>query len=908
MASPDLLKVYNGTFTQKYSVLTCDSAYVYTKLNTFDAFGHVVITQGDTLHVYSDKLNYNDNTKIALLTENVKMVEKDAVLTTNWLNYNTATKVGTYIDGGKIVNKENTLTSRNGYYYANTRDVYFRYDVVTNGPDALIRTDTMRYNSGTKITYFYGPTRIFGKKDKDTLYTENGTYNTKTEQAFFGKRNRYSQGTKSLKGDSLFYDKLKGYGKAIRNITFEDTEQRMVLKGHLGEYFRKEEKAVVTQNPYVVLISEEKDTTKKVATVDPAKTPKITDGVSSAISTATTLLPGGKLLDNPASIAGVLPLNKVDSLTKAMGAQPGLKNALTPANIKTADSLAKLKSTQAAIKAAMPLASSKMADSIKRAATKALVTGKAPTVTSAQKKAVTQVVGNFGVAVPAPKPATVKPAPAKAPAIVKYVTPKAPPRIPDPVYTGPDLHLNDPKPKNTPGIKRDTMFIGADTLETRMVTFKTLKELQEKRRLAGIVDPNRKIVPPVVPYTLKNLPKVLETIPPKFPYLAYPPFKERPLPYLPKKDTVAKVEPAKKPDLKPKPKPDPKKIAADSVLKAKRLADSIKLAKMQLPDTARVRILSAHHNVRIFRADLQGRADSLFYSSSDSIIRNYVKPMYWTQGAQLSGDTINLQLKNKKADYMDVFPKSFVVYIEKKDSTHFNQIGGKRIQFWFKENKISRVFVTGNAETIYNKRSDKTDAVTDLYRSISSTLNFNFKNNEMANMMASTKVDEKITPIKEVTEEDKTLKNFIWKPKDRPASKEEIINPPKKPVEPKKVAPKKGTDPAAKPGAKPTTDGKPTGKAASATDKAGSATTAGKDSIKTISEKLVPPKALVDSLNKAKGKPITAPARKDSSKNILGDKTATPKAYVDSLNKEKAKEEAAKKAAPPVKDTTVRKP
>src|ERR1700759_1042725 len=168
----DVLKVYDATFQQDYSTLQSDSAYFHQKENTFDAFGHVVITQGDTMHIYSDKLNYNGNTKVAILTENVRMVDKDATLTTNYLTYNTATRIGTYTGGGKLVNKDNTLTSKNGYYFAFTRDSYFRYNVHLTTPDAFIVTDTMRYNSNSKISYFYGPTNIYGKKkgkDNDTL-------------------------------------------------------------------------------------------------------------------------------------------------------------------------------------------------------------------------------------------------------------------------------------------------------------------------------------------------------------------------------------------------------------------------------------------------------------------------------------------------------------------------------------------------------------------------------------------------------------------------------------------------------------------------------------------------------------------------------------------------------------------
>jgi hypothetical protein len=152
--------------------------------------------------------------------------------------------------GAKLVNKDNTLTSKNGYYFASTRDAFFKYDVVLVTPDALIKTDTLRYNTGTRISYFYGPTNIYDTKDKkDTLYTENGLYNTVTEQAFFGKKNLYKSGTKRLKGDSLFYDKKIGFGRAVKHVVFTDSEQKTTLLGGLANYYKSEERTVVTKTP-----------------------------------------------------------------------------------------------------------------------------------------------------------------------------------------------------------------------------------------------------------------------------------------------------------------------------------------------------------------------------------------------------------------------------------------------------------------------------------------------------------------------------------------------------------------------------------------------------------------------------------------------------------------------------------
>ncbi|TDQ07675.1 OstA-like protein [Pedobacter metabolipauper] len=245
----DISYLRNPVFQHAGAVLSCDSAVYYEKQNVFEAFDNVHIVQGDTINIYSTRLTYNGNTKIAHLTDNVRMIDKESILTTNILDYNMGIKVGTYVQGGKIVNKDVTLTSKNGYYFSNTRDAYFRYNVVVVTPQSTIKSDSLVYNTLTNWAFFHGPTNISGKGDN--LYTEDGAYNTKTEYAYFGKKNLYTNGSKSLKGDSLYYDGIAGYGKAIRNIVFKDTSDKTILYGQKGMYYKIDERAVVTKNAYV---------------------------------------------------------------------------------------------------------------------------------------------------------------------------------------------------------------------------------------------------------------------------------------------------------------------------------------------------------------------------------------------------------------------------------------------------------------------------------------------------------------------------------------------------------------------------------------------------------------------------------------------------------------------------------
>ncbi|MGZ3757482.1 MAG: OstA-like protein [Mucilaginibacter sp.] len=722
-------KVHDGIFLQDFSTLRSDSAYYYADQNMIDAFGHVNINQGDTLNIFADKLHYDGNTKLATLTNHVKMVDKDATLTTDYLTYNTATRIANYTGGGKLVNKDNTLTSKNGYYFSFSRDAYFRYDVVCKTPDALIKTDTMRYNSGTRITYFYGPTHIYGNKDKDTLYTEDGNYNTVNEQARFGKKNLYSQGTKSLKGDSLFYDKLKGYGRAVKNVTFNDNEQKVIIKGDLGEFYKADDRAVVTQNPYLVFVTEEKDTTK----------------ADSAVKKIPLLLKNGAVGNKPVST------NKADSATvKRLGLTQPPKNK-PDAPQGTAKNTAVVKQSKADSVTLKRLGLTPPASKNKAEVAKGnpvpvknvmTVKGNIKADTTNKSKLITQLKADTAY-----KP-------------------------------GKDTAVR---------VKRDSLFMAADTLETQILTWKDLKTMQKERFAANNIDTTIKVVKHVL---ITKQPKVLTVTPPEFPLDTS----------FYHKDLLGKPKPKPLPQVKKKPvKPvDPKKLAADSI-RNRKLADSLEIvANHGLKDTSRVRIISAHHRSKIFKSDLQAKSDSMFYTTADSTIRMFVKPMIWTQSSQLSGDTIYLQMKNKKLDNMDLFPSAFIVNIDKDDSLHFNQVGGLTMHGTFRDGKLHSMLVVGNAESIALSRDSATHKVKDQMRSLSSRLRVNFDKGELNTISYITKADLKGDPYKDVKEEDRILRGFIWKPKDRPASKEAIINTYKPQVKKKvtlAVGPVKGTMP-----------------------------------------------------------------------------------------------------------------
>ncbi|MDD5570649.1 MAG: OstA-like protein [Bacteroidales bacterium] len=233
----------------------CDSAHLNNEENTLVAYSKVHLRQNDTVNLYGDILHYNGNTKIADIEGNVILKDKQITLSTTRLTFDMNKNIGTYTTGARIVDKENTLRSTYGYFYANKNEFYFKKNVVLVNPEYITRCDTLLYNTVTKTSYFFGPTTI--ESDSDFIYCENGWYNSITNKSQFNKNAYLISKEQTIRGDSLFFDRNKGFGKAIGKVTLIDTLQKIIVKGDYSEYFEKTGNSFITGNTFLSQIIED---------------------------------------------------------------------------------------------------------------------------------------------------------------------------------------------------------------------------------------------------------------------------------------------------------------------------------------------------------------------------------------------------------------------------------------------------------------------------------------------------------------------------------------------------------------------------------------------------------------------------------------------------------------------------
>lgn len=241
-------------FRHEDANMYCDSAYLYSESNSLRAYSNVFIQVSDTVSIYGDQLYYDGNTRIAEMTGNVKMIDPQMTLTTNFLIYDLDLNTANYKDGGRIVDTDNDLTSRWGFYYADEKRFFFKDEVVLLNPEYTMYADTLKYNTATEVAFFFGPTTIVS--DDNTIFCRNGWYDTRNDLARFSRDAFITTEDQSLTGDTLFYDRNKGYGLAEHNIEIRDTVQNILISGHLAEHFENEGRSVVTQDALLTVIEQ----------------------------------------------------------------------------------------------------------------------------------------------------------------------------------------------------------------------------------------------------------------------------------------------------------------------------------------------------------------------------------------------------------------------------------------------------------------------------------------------------------------------------------------------------------------------------------------------------------------------------------------------------------------------------
>lgn len=247
----------NVKLKQGTALFWCDSCVINNNTRTFEAWGRVRINDADTANVYANHLRYLMDKKMAYLDGGVRLSDGKGELTTPDLEYDMISNIGIYTHGGKVVNKKTVLTSREGYYYADLRDVYFKKNVELKDPVYYVKTDSLLYNTETGLARFIAETFIKDSSGR-TIETREGYYNLNTGKAEFGRRPVIRDGKTFITADNIAIDDSLGVSHARGNVIIKDSVQQTTIIA--GEVFRNHKKdAILATNKPLMIIKQDND-------------------------------------------------------------------------------------------------------------------------------------------------------------------------------------------------------------------------------------------------------------------------------------------------------------------------------------------------------------------------------------------------------------------------------------------------------------------------------------------------------------------------------------------------------------------------------------------------------------------------------------------------------------------------
>lgn len=199
-------------------------------------------------------------------------------------------------------------------------------------------------------------------------------------------------------------------------------------------------------------------------------------------------------------------------------------------------------------------------------------------------------------------------------------------------------------------------------------------------------------------------------------------------------------------------------------------ADTLRAA----PDSTGNNLIKAYNHVKIFKEDLQGVADSLIYLESDSLLSLFGNPLLWSKDNQISGEKVNIKLFEGRIDRMIITKKAMIISEAAPES--YNQIKGRNLVGYFVENKLRKIAVNGNGQTIYFPLDDSEEKkVLGVNRADCSDVNIYVNDSVIERIVLINKPSGGLHPMSKANPDDLFLEGFFWNSVNRPEKRQDIF-------------------------------------------------------------------------------------------------------------------------------------
>ncbi len=699
-----------GNFAAQHNgaLITADSAVRYSD-QRLECFGNVLINK-NTTYAYADRADYNGVSNIVTLyAPIVKVVDEGSTLYTYNFTFNTLDNIGRYWGGGIMLSKKNRMESHRGFYYADFDEIVGVGDVELRTETYDLTGDSVRYNMETEFAQYFENTNIWNEKD-EYLYADRGTYDKPRELHSITLNGYILTKEQEVWSDTMDYYEAREVVIMRNNIQIDDTTNKTLAYGDAGKYWSAMERALLTKKPLVINYDLEQGDTL------------------------------------------FMKADTIELVTRSHGADRRRFVADSLARVKhVADSLARVTFVADSI-----LAERAKADSLRRVEKAKAMAEAAQEAKKAEVAETTETIGTTETT------GTVE-------TVEKATTPVSQPsQLSQPSQPS---QKPEPKPEPTPEQPLDTL--AQDTTAKVVLTPKELKAKEKEEALKAKAEAKRLKNEEI---TKKKEAVSLKRIEARKAKLEAQKAREARTAAKRKEKLIARA--AKRGETLTFDDDDKKidslgkdSIKVDSLPKV----DSTKIDSMKMDslaiDSAQIdttyRLVKGYRNVRSYRSDFQSISDSMVTDSRDTTIHLYINPVLWNGVNQITSDIVDVYTRNSEIHHAHFTGSPIMA--SQIDTLFFNQVKGKEMTAYMRNNEIYRNDVDGNVETIYFVQDDNTKEVTTLAVIESGTATFYIEQRQIEGITYRAEPNYIFYPLNKIPiTQSLTLKGFEWHIDERP--------------------------------------------------------------------------------------------------------------------------------------------
>ncbi|WP_034040593.1 OstA-like protein [Wocania ichthyoenteri] len=233
----------------------CDQAIHYGNEDFVEAYGNVIVKQGDTINMTSKYVEYSGKTQLAFASGNVILENPDSKISSDTLYFDRIKQQAFYRNGGNVaIDSSGTITSKIGLYYMDAKKYQFVEDVVLKNDSTTVKSNYFDFYDETKHAYLFGPSTI--TTPESVTYCEKGFYDTENKIGYAVKKAKIDYENRTVEGDSLYFDNNTSFASATNNITVTDTLNKSIVKGHYAEVFKEKDSMFITKRALAITVQQ----------------------------------------------------------------------------------------------------------------------------------------------------------------------------------------------------------------------------------------------------------------------------------------------------------------------------------------------------------------------------------------------------------------------------------------------------------------------------------------------------------------------------------------------------------------------------------------------------------------------------------------------------------------------------